>query len=222
MAKRKKGLTPNRIAYNREVSRIRKQLKRMYDRGYDVFYKLPERPKTIQPRTIEKLKEITTDYLYKHSQFVDMETGEILTGEQGRVLERSRSAQKGAETKRRKKQEQDSFNAPYNPTYNEDFFYDVIISQYKTYVLEFDSPIAGRLIRWLDDLLAKYGKEEVTGMLQYGAEHGLIVDYRIMYSDENSRQYMTEMLNYLPDLGQLERDELIDAIESGEYWYEPD
>ena len=58
-------------------------------------------------------------------------------------------------------------------------------------------------------------------MLNDGAEAGLIVTYQIVYSQDKLTQYMSEMLNYLPEAGPLFKAEIMDALEEEEDYSSP-
>lgn len=58
-------------------------------------------------------------------------------------------------------------------------------------------------------------------MLNDGAEAGLIVTYQIVYSQDKLTQYMSEMLDYLPEAGELFKAEMMDAMEEEEDFSSP-
>ena len=78
----KKQLSDVQQAYRKERRRIQRQIRRMENRAYDVPSLLPDIPKRITQASVNRLKKISTEYLYKHSRYIDTDTGEILTGEQ--------------------------------------------------------------------------------------------------------------------------------------------
>lgn len=95
MAKKKK-LTENQKAYNKELKRIRSFIKRATKRGFlfptDI---IPEKPARITKQAIQKVKKITSKALYEVGQYFDKATQELISGTEGRKLERSRAAYKG-------------------------------------------------------------------------------------------------------------------------------
>ena len=92
--------------YNAELRRINRALSRLQKRGYTIQIPfLPEKPEQITVQDIEELQAITTPSLYQYLTYRDLATGQILTGEQGRQLERQRASRKGVETRQRKAQE---------------------------------------------------------------------------------------------------------------------
>lgn len=99
--------TTNLIAeheYNRELKRIKQFLRRASKRGFiwgDNV--IPKRPKIITEKSVAKLKRLTPDVLYKKGEYVEASTGELLSGVNGRTLERKAAAQKAKETRKAKK-----------------------------------------------------------------------------------------------------------------------
>ena len=90
-------------AYRKAVSNFFRKARSMARRGYVIDAVLPEEPKKITEASVRRIKKISSN-LYKKSYYVT-EEGEVISGEEGRKYERSRSARKAAETRKRKKQE---------------------------------------------------------------------------------------------------------------------
>lgn len=90
-------------AYRKAVSNFFRKARSMAKRGYVIDAVLPEEPKKITEASVRRIKKISSN-LYKKSYYVT-EEGEVISGEEGRKYERSRSAKKAAETRKRKKQE---------------------------------------------------------------------------------------------------------------------
>lgn len=103
-ATKKKKPTLNQQLYEKELRRLKQFIRRTEKRGFryaeDV---IPEKPKRITKKSIERLQKLTPQELYKKATYKDPTTGEELTGEQGRKAERKRAATKGAKTKRTKR-----------------------------------------------------------------------------------------------------------------------
>ena len=101
--KTKHKQTPTQKAYYKERKRIQQFLSRARKRGY-VFEDnvLPSIPKNITQASVNRLKNITPKQLYRQSFYVRPETGEAITGLQGRNLERAASAKKSIETRKQK------------------------------------------------------------------------------------------------------------------------
>lgn len=100
---KRKTVRPIVKAYRKAVSAFFRKGRSMAKRGYVIDAVLPKEPKKITEASVRRIKKISSN-LYKKSYFVT-EEGEVISGEEGRKYERSRSARKAAETRKRKKQE---------------------------------------------------------------------------------------------------------------------
>lgn len=98
-----KKLTANQQEWKKELKRLQQFIRRAKKRGYtfneDV---IPEMPKRITKKRLSEIKGIKPDILYAQAEYFNAETGETITGTEGRTLERKRSARKGQLTKQRK------------------------------------------------------------------------------------------------------------------------
>lgn len=229
-----KKITQNRKEYNKQVKRIKDFARRALKRGYivDVSKVINPNQQRIRKETISRLKDVTPDKLYKISEWVDVETGEILKGTEARKIERSKAAKKGAETKRRKKEfdaleyhpstgssgvsgsytDQGRF-IPDNINTEPDFFSNVIIGQFKAHVKSFRQEVQDLLTRWLNRIIQEHGKQDTAIMLEKGAEAGNILTWEIAYDSMKLNTYLARMLDYLPEAGTLFREEMADAFE---------
>lgn len=86
-------------AYQKNLNRLFRQMNRMERRFYDFDEGTREQLKQMSAR---QLGQIKTKWLYKHSHYYDLETGEIMTGGEAHQLELKRKAEKSAETRRKR------------------------------------------------------------------------------------------------------------------------
>ena len=100
---KRKTVRPVVKAYRKAVSAFFRKGRSMARRGYVIDAVIPKEPKKITEASVRRIKKVSSN-LYKKSYFVT-EEGEVISGEKGRKYERSRSAKKAAETRKRKKQE---------------------------------------------------------------------------------------------------------------------
>lgn len=100
---KRKTVRPVVKAYRKAVSAFFRKGRSMARRGYVIDAVLPKEPKKITEASVRRIKKISAN-LYKKSYYVT-EEGEVISGEEGRKYERSRSAKKAAETRKRKKQQ---------------------------------------------------------------------------------------------------------------------
>ena len=213
----KKKQTSMQIAYNKQLKRIKKFIARAEKRGYYFDdYKIPNTPKRVSKKALQNITETKATQLYKKAIAVD-EQGEIFTGEERRKQERSLASKKGYERKKNKKysKKQQDIYASFPSESN------MVISNFLAEISQFPLNAQPVLTQWVNNIIAQQGKEAVASMLQEGRQNGLIVNWEVAYAEGMLQQYMTEMLDYLPDLGTLEKEQIIDAFEMSEDWSEP-
>lgn len=113
------------------------------------------------------------------------------------------------------------FIPPENISEDVSFFDAVVISGFKSHVRQFNERASNLLLSWLDRLLQINDSHDVATMLNDGAEAGNIVTYQIVYSQDKLFQYMSNMLDYLPEAGPLFKEEIMDAMEQEEDFEQP-
>ena len=83
--------------YQKERKRVKALVKRALERGYLVPKDfVPPIPKKITAASVSRLKKLTPDALYKKSEHLDYETGEIIPGILARQQERVAAGKKAA------------------------------------------------------------------------------------------------------------------------------
>lgn len=97
---------------------------------------------------------------------------------------------------------------------SEDFFADTVISNYRAEIMHYPSKAYPKLNAWLDRLLTQYSKTDVASMLQQGAEDGHVVTRQIAYDDTALDGYIADMLNYLPEMTEWEKSDIIDDFDN--------
>ena len=111
MAKKKKAQSPVEKAYNRERNRIKRFIREAEKRGYRFSdFSIPDKPKKITEASVRRLQKYNPKYLYEKATFLNPQTGEIVSGQRGRQIERKRAALKAQMTvghKRAVRQEQE-------------------------------------------------------------------------------------------------------------------
>lgn len=229
MAKRHKQ-SPEERAYSKQVKRIKQFIRRAEKRGYQFSDNvLPKRPKRVTQASVRKLAKITPEKLYQKAVYGGLATmGEIVHATEGLKLERSLRAKKASETRKYRlshpTQEPTNtagFEPPEKISEDTSFFDAVVITGFKSHVRQFNERASDLLLVWLDKILATNDAHDVATMLNDGAEAGLIVTYQIVYSQDKLTQYMSEMLNYLPEAGPLFKAEMMDALEEEEDYSSP-
>lgn len=229
MAK-KKVQTANQRAYSKQVKRIKQFIRRAEKRGYQFTEDvLPQQPKKITQASIRKLQNLTPEKLYQKAVYGgEASAGEIVKGTEGVKLERSLRAQKATQTRkyRLKEPTQEPTNTPgfippENISEDTSFFDATVITGFKAHVRQFNERASNLLIGWLDRILATNDVHDVAIMLNDGAEAGNIVTYQIVYSVDKLYEYMSNMLDYLPEAGPLFKAEMMEAMELEEDFSSP-
>ena len=86
-------------AYQKNLSRLYRQISRMEKRGYDFPSDIRE---TLKGKTARQLGQTKTKWLYKQARQYDYETGEIISGEEARKRELHERSERSAKTRRRR------------------------------------------------------------------------------------------------------------------------
>ena len=222
MAKRK--LTPIQQQYRKERRRIQNAMNRLEKKGYVLPEDLlPSMPKKVTQASINRLKKITSESIYKKSKKLDFETGEITPGIVARDKARSQRAKEAAR-RRAFKQEYGSpqvyTEPPQYPTFPSGA--DIIINNFRSDVIGRFPESAGPILnRWLDGLLAQQDKEDVANMLETAAANGVVIDYKVAYNTEALMGAIADFMDYLDTTSGFKQD-LMDTLEFEEDWEFPD
>lgn len=151
-------LTPNQQKWKELVRKINRRIRNIEKRGYEVDIDIPEQPKRITKKMLNSFERLgSLENIYKNAEYIDQETGEVLSGEEGRRLERSRAARKGR--LRKEYNEQDRLK-----------FVDVVISTYREYILSFPTKVSNIVLHALNNAINSAGKEAVALALQEKTE----------------------------------------------------
>lgn len=222
MAKRK--LTPIQQQYRKERRRIQNAMNRLEKQGYVLPEDLlPSMPKKVTQASINRLKKITSEAIYKKSKKLDFETGEITPGIVARDKARSQRAKEAAR-RRSFKQEYVSPQVYTEPPQYTTFpsGADIIINNFRSDVIGRFPESAGPILnRWLDGLLAQQDKEDVANMLETAAANGVVIDYKVAYNTEALMGAIADFMDYLETTSGFKQD-LMDTLEFEEDWEFPD
>lgn len=220
MAKARK-LTANQKAYRKEVQRLKQAIRRAEKKGY-VFEEdaLPAIPKRVTKKALQRIQETKPKDLYKKAVKLDLSTGEVIPALEARQIERKQAAQKAVQT--RKLNQAETGQAWQSSDFKLPDFSKVVITNFKAHIAQFNTEASSMLRNWIDALIAKFGEGQVATMLNDGAESGNIVTYQIVYKQEALLEYMSNMMDYLPDVGEFTKQEMTDAFEYGEDWELPE
>lgn len=220
----KRKLTPIQQQYRKERRRIQNAMNRLEKQGYVLPEDLlPSMPKKVTQASINRLKKITSESIYKTSKKLDFETGEITPGIVARDKARSQRAKEAAR-RRSFKQEYASPQFYTEPPQYTTFpsGADIIINNFRSDVIGRFPESAGPILnRWLDGLLAQQDKEDVANMLETAAANGVVIDYKVAYNTEALMGAIADFMDYLDTTSGFKQD-LMDTLEFEEDWEFPD
>lgn len=120
MAMRNKQ-TENQKAYQKERRRLLQAVRRAEKQGY-IFPEdiVPELPKRVTKKQLEKIQKTKPKQLYKKAEFVYQETGEVVPAEQRKQEVKQEAIRKAKETRKRKQETRirnKKISTPSAPTY---------------------------------------------------------------------------------------------------------
>ena len=188
----KKKLTVNQQQWKKEVNRLKQFIKRAEKRGFTFDDIIPATPKRITKKQLNLIKSLTPNVLYSRSQYTDPQTGQSMTGTEGRRLERSRAALKRFKP------------STYNPPIEADsvlYQIEQMIADWKPfpnwskYFTEVKREDKNRLKALLDGKIAEVGRKETARRLQENAEGINHMADEILYSSDEDAVNMD--LNYI-------------------------
>ena len=98
-------LTPNQMAFKKELNRIKRFVRNARKRGYEFDDNvLPKQPKRVTRKKLEEIKNIKPSNLYDKAVYRDEISHEVFTGQQGRRIERYRASLKAKKTREKNKE----------------------------------------------------------------------------------------------------------------------
>lgn len=231
MAKRKpkltdvqnKQLSDVKQAYRKERQRIQRQINRMTKRGYDVPELLPKIPKKITEASVLRLKKLTTEKLYKESRFIDTETGEILTSEEGQKLEKVRRRRPKPKLKAPSPTAIAPSPTPVAPSEPDYVSFDkqilTVFTMEMTEIFGRNEKLFNYITRWYNRSLEKYGAEEMAEALEEAKAQGMFPGWEAV-SDSEILVGKLEAITNLMAINAESREELFEELEQLEDWTE--
>lgn len=231
MAKRKpkltdvqnKQLSDVKQAYRKERQRIQRQINRMTKRGYDVPELLPKIPKKITEASVLRLKKLTTEKLYKESRFIDTETGEILTSEEGQKLEKVRRRRPKPKLKVPSPTAIAPSPTPVAPSEPDYVSFDkqilTVFTMEMTEIFGRNEKLFNYITRWYNRSLEKYGAEEMAEALEEAKAQGMFPGWEAV-SDSEILVGKLEAITNLMAINAESREELFEELEQLEDWTE--
>ena len=227
MARKKKQLTALEKKYNQQRKRIQRFISIHEKRGYSFENILPDKPKKITQASVRRLEKITPQYLYQRGQYGgELSYGEIVSAKRGLILEKQEHKRVREERKLLQQREikarqyhtnSKGFKVPTNISSDKSLFDYSVIQGFRINLLNYNEHANLILNTWLDKVLAIRGVHDTAIMLERGAEAGYLVNRKIVYDSTQINNYMSAMLDYLPDVGPLTKSEIMEAMEEEEF-----
>lgn len=222
---RKKAQTPNQKAFTKESNRIKKFISRAQKRGYEFpksVLSLLEKPKQVRKSRIDKLKSLSATELYKKATFTDPVTGEVMTGTEGRKLERSLSAKKGWKKRKSnvsretpevktssmtgRKMSEGVMRNPEIATLN------YIIHSLESFAARAnrkEQPL--RLLNFLENAISQYGKSAVAQTIM-DMDTPIPQGYDL-YNEQRVTEYLNDFMFSLKRLGYADMESILEISE---------
>lgn len=196
MAKRRrlKKASSTLKEYRKQRSRVLATVRRYEKQGLYVNFVVPNIPKRITQASVRRLSKITPKQIQQKT-FKLNEYGEI------------EASFYQFKKEQRKKKIISTPNTISMPSES-----DMVLSNFRIYISEFNEVASTIINDWLNRLLFKYTKEEVAKMIQDAGESGKLIGYKMTYETDKILTALSSMLD-LMDLGVLEREQLIESLE---------
>lgn len=204
--------------YRKERKRINQFLNRAMERGYIFPERLFHEHKKINKQAVESLKKLTTKELYKKAQYSGWYVPEgkaVVSGEEGRKLERKAAAQKAKQTRERKKH--DTELPP-----QDDMFARTVVQHYISRIeqaptiIRKGEPEGGAkklLLSWINQMIKENGYWGTSEMILKGEESGTLLTFKVLNYFDIAVQYIGMMINYLPEYGVQYGEEVVDRLD---------
>lgn len=224
------------LEYRKKRKLLMQRVRRMRERGFEIPDEvIPKIPKKITLGSVRRLERLTTQEIAKKSTYYDVETGEVVEGRKALAHRRRAAAEKATATRRRNARsaqarslkedeeegEEPSYSTPSaslktvprKEETNAPRFADVVIDNWYKQM----SPYAGKgmysvLVQWMDSIIQEHGKEDVAEMLQKGAAAGYIITPKVTYSDAACMDYISGIIDYLPEAGELTKQDIMEQV----------
>lgn len=250
---RKKSETQKALedAYRKERKRVLQLIRRNEKRGIIFNEPIPAIPKKITQGSISRLKKINRNYLTEHATGIDIETGEIISVNKVRQLERKKAQKKREKTRQKnlvqkltadelreiekqKKELRDKLGekiVDIDKIIKEKGKYKVdaklwteeelAIREFRAFIATVNPMANQKLTQWLDELLKKYDEQIVGKMLIEARKHGLVFDYKVLYDEKKLVKRISEFMRYLGGK-KKDIDEVLATLESEQNGVDPD
>ena len=230
--------------YRKERKLLLQQIRRMEKRGY-VFVKepVPAKPKRITAASIRSLQKQRKN-IYQKAVLVDTESGEVIASAKTPKAEKKRTERELNKEKTYQAQwkafGEEGEKAPGTPgkelpgpgeeyesrsDYGKgyipeesvyDSFSEHIIERYRNSYDMYNSEFVNYMNAWVDQLISRFGLDDVAEMIENAAADGVLITYKEAYVPGARDNYISDMMDYLPDSGDLTKEQIFEAMEEME------
>lgn len=200
--------------YTRIMQAYHREIKRGYHPNPDFQLPLaPSKKERITKKDVERLERITPASLRQNLLWSDPLTGEAVKGFDVVDFNKRTTHTKSI---RKKLKLEELPEEQYMPSYA-----DIAISSLRYTLGSFPHAEGARILeRWLDHVIAVYGKHKVAQMLDEGYAEGNIVTYNMVYKG-GVEAYITNMMNKMPGFTDKDRTIMSQIMEHTEGWENP-
>lgn len=176
-----------------------------FKRGRSIGLVMPAR---VTQKALTEIRRLKPEVLLYAFEKLDAETGELVSGNRARKLERSRAAKKAAETRKVKEWRNKNFGAGWEIVSDSDdrekLMADHIISVYRQEIADLHPAAQNLLNEWLDKLISKYGESKAAGIIRRAKSEGIIIEPSESYKYGVIMRYLAQMTDLMRELGTSE------------------
>ena len=97
-----------------------------------------------------------------------------------------------------------------------DSFSEHIIERYRNSYDMYNSEFVNYMNAWVDQLISRFGLDDVAEMIENAAADGVLITYKEAYVPGARDNYISDMMDYLPDSGDLTKEQIFEAMEEME------
>lgn len=207
--------------YMNERKRILRTMNRAMARGYIFPERLFHIHKNINKKAVESLKKLTNEELYKKAQYSGWYVPDgkaVVSGVEGRKLERKAVALKAKETRARKARKKYDTGLPPQ----DDMFARTVVQNYISRIeqaptiIRKGEPEGGAkklLLSWINQMIKENGYWGTSEMILKGEESGTLLTFKVLNYFDVAVQYIGMMIAYLPEYGVQYGEEVLDRLD---------
>lgn len=219
MARRKR--TPNQEIFQQQRRRLQQSKYYAQKKGF-IFDTdpVPKMPKRVTKQAIERIKAMTTEDLYPlATSGVDLETGKVIDNPvDARKLqkEQQRKRRSDAQKRRYRKQKEKEYKQPNIPYEHEPLvnLSQQVVDNAISDINHLPTKMATKLISFIKNLVNEKGVDAVAqSMMDMPGDFHYYLEIAKYSSDEAVVLYASDLVNYLPELEEQDKIDLLDDFD---------